>query len=146
MTSKQYFNMLRWAVRAGVVFMVLEGIYHGSGVRMAGAENIWPESAVAFSRLFVMLWASISIFVAVVLYYIQKYLEQVKPLLLLVTIPATVHAVLLAYLSLTPYTKILVLPNLYAWIPFYEVWIRGEAAILLTYVLYIGYGRWKKFL
>lgn len=146
MTSKQYFAFLRWAVRAGVVFMILEGIYHGSGIRMAGAERIWPESAVAFSRLFMMLWASISIFVATVLFFVQKYLEQVKPLLVLLCIPTLLHALLLCYLSLTPYTEILTLPNLYAWIPFYEVWIRGEAAILITYVAYIAYGRWKNFL
>ncbi|MBW7944705.1 hypothetical protein H3C70_04910 [Patescibacteria group bacterium] len=145
MTSKQYFFYLRWALRAATVFMVGEALYHASGVRTAGVETIWPQSAVSFTHLFVMLWASISLLVAAVLFYLQKYLEQAKPLLVILTVPCVIHALLLLWLSLTPYTQILPLANLYAWVPFYEVWIRGEAAVLLIYVAYIVYGRWKKY-
>lgn len=146
MTSKQYSDFLRWVLRAGCVFMVIEGIYHGSGIRMAGVEAYWPESAVAFARLFMMLWASASLTIAVVCYFSQRYLEQAKPLLVLLALPAIVHAAMLLWLSLSPFVNIMPLSNLYAWIPFYEVWIRGEALLLTSYALYIAYGRWKKFI
>lgn len=126
--------------------MVIEAIYHASGVRMMGVERFWPESAVEFARLFMMLWASASLVLAVVFYYAQKYFDQSKPLLVMLAIPALIHAAMLWWLSLVPYTKIMPLSNLYAWIPFYENWIRGEGALLFTYALYIAYGKWKKFI
>jgi len=113
---------------------------------MAGVDAYWPESAMVFARLFMMLWASASLVMAVVCYFSQRYLEQAKPLLVLLTLPAIIHAAMLLGLSLTPIVEIMPLANLYAWIPFYEVWIRGEALLLVSYALYIAYGRWKRFI
>ncbi len=126
--------------------MICEAIYHASGVRMAGVEAVWPEEAVVFSYFFMMLWSSVSVFVAVVLYYLQQHLEESKQLLVYLTIPSFLHAVMLICLSFTPYTEIFSLPSLHVWVPFYEFVIRTEAALLLTYVIYILYGKTRKFL
>lgn len=146
MTSKQYDTSLIWILKFGYIFMFIEAVYHASGVRMTGVEAFWPDSAVQFARLFMMLWASASLVLAVVFYYVQKHFQQTKPLLVYLTLPAVLHSLMLVWLSLTPFTKIMPLANLYAWIPFYEVWIRGEATMLTLYVLYIAFGKWKKFI
>jgi hypothetical protein len=146
MNSKRYITILRNILRAGAVIMLFEALFHASGLRTAGAEQYWPTSAIVMLHLFVWLWASVSFFVAVVLYYLQKHLENSKELIKLLAVAGVVHSIVLVYLSLTPYTQLLPAPNLYAWIPFYPWWLRGEATILLLAASFIFYGKRKKYL
>lgn len=146
MTSNQYFRSLQWVFRLGAFFMFCEAIYHASGIRIAGTDAFWPESAIELTRFYMLLWASASFMVAVVLFYMQKNIEHSKQLLVLLTIPALVHAGVLLMLSLTPFKQVMPLSNMYFWVPFYGSVIRGEAAILLVYVAYIAYGKQKRFL
>lgn len=146
MTAERYRSLLRFFLRAGTGFMVLEALFHASGLRLQGTAAIWPQSAVLFAQLFVWLWASVSLLVAVVLFFIQTHLDQAKTLLVWLTLPAVLHAGILLWLAQTPYTQIFELPNLYAWIPFYQAWVRGEAVILLSSAAFVWYGRWKKYL
>jgi len=145
MISKQYDAVLLWLLRVGTVFMLAQAIFHASGLRLIGVEKFWPESAVLFARYFVMFWASASFMVAVVCYFAQKHLEQAKPLLVMLVFPALFHSLILLWFSFSPFTKIMPLPSLTAWLPFYEVWIRCEAISLLLYVGLVVYGKWKKF-
>ncbi len=144
--SQRYMNTLRQIFRGGCVFMLFEAVFHASGLRTAGVEGYWPVSAVAMVHLFVWLWASLSFLVALVLYYLQKYLERAQPLVVLLGLAAVVHSAVLVYLSFTPYSQLLPVPNLYGWIPFYSWWLRGEAATLLLIASFICYGKWKKYL
>lgn len=146
MNSKKYHTLLKFLLRFGSVYMVFEAIYHFSGIRIFGAEAYWPESAVKFVQLFMMLWASASLFMAVILFYCQKYYDQAKPLILMLAFPMILHTLLVLWLSFTPYPSILPLPRLYVWSPFYQWILRAEGAAVLGAAGMIFYGKFRKYL
>lgn len=146
MNSKQYHSLLKFLLRFGCGYMVFEALYHFSGIRISGAEDFWPESAVKFIFLFMTLWASASLFMAVILFYCQKYYDQAKPLIFMLAFPMLLHTLLVFWLSFTPYPSILPLPRLYVWSPFYQWILRAEGAALLGAAGLILYGKSRKYL
>ena len=146
MSYKRYIFLLRTLLRGAFMYMIFEAMLHASGVRLWGVEHYWPDSAVQFAYLFMWLWASLSFFMAAVLYFCLHYLEQAKPLLHFLMFPAIVHALLVFWLSFNSYTEIFPTAGLYAWTEYYAWVLRAECLSLLGGCALIYYGKYKHYI
>ncbi len=146
MSRQKYFQTLKKILQFGFAFMIFEATYHFSGLRTNGVENIWPESAVTFSKLFVLLWSSISLFMSGLLYHLQKSIEKNQEIIIWTGFFSLFHGLLLWFVALQHIEKTWPLANLYAWLPNYSGQLFVEGFILILYFLFIMYGSNKHFL
>lgn len=123
-------QIINLSLKVLALFMVGEAIYHVSGIRLAGVETYWPESAVIFARLFLALWASASLISGVFLWQWGGEAKKDKRTLLLVAMLALLHSGILYYFSFFNLEKILPVDNLYVWNPYYSWQLRVEALAL----------------
>jgi len=120
-------------LRFGVVFMLAESVFHFSALRISGARQLWPTSAWYYALLFNWLWASASLLIAIVLYYLQRDARRYRDLIGAVSWFGLFHAGVLTYFSTVSIEQKLILPSLYVWNPYYSVQLRLEAAVLVVF-------------
>jgi len=137
-------KLLIWLLRFGSLFMLADGIYHASGVRLSGLESVWPADAYLFAWFMMMLWAMASIFIAVVLWVISKDIQTYKKFLFPITFVLVVHGLLLYYVSFLGVEQIFSAQALYVWNPWYSWQLRLEGLGLHVFCILVWWDRAKR--
>lgn len=146
MIKATYLSNLKRILQFGGLFMLGEAVYHFSGIRMLGTNQVWPNDAIEFGRFFMFLWASASFLLSGYLYLLQKNIEKFSPLITWTGYFALFHSSLLWWCATRNYEHIWPLSTLYFWNPYYSYQLVAEGLILFLSGVYIIYGQRKKYL
>lgn len=110
------------------------------GIRLSDVREIWPSSGVVYTELIEKVLGSTFLFVAIVIFEVQKNLLKYKTFMKLSAIWAFFHGILLIYLSLTQnYVEVFKdSPSLFVWFNLYDkyVFLEGIAAIGFSILVY----------
>lgn len=144
MTQKTYLFLLKFALKFGILFMAAEATIHFTNIRLLNLEKYWPPAALLLLEEFMYLWAAACVFFALVLFYLHQNLDS--RLIKYVGYFSLFLALVILYISRIPYEDILPTSASHFWIPFYHIWSRVEAVILILYSFFIGFGFHHKYL
>ena len=134
---------MKKAVRAylifGGIYMLGEALIHFSNAKLTNVAILWPKDAVTFSSWVSTLYASTTLFLSMLLFYIQHNVEKNKKIIKLLAFYALFHGLLVTYFSLTfGFNEIFQeLPSLYLWLPNYSVYLIFEAFLLFVFAFLV---------
>lgn len=135
---------IKWFLRFGALFMLLEAIYHGSGIRLSGVENTWPDDSFLFSHFFMVLWASVSFLVAMILWIVASDVRKYTQLVLALAIFAGIHGFVLYYFSTISMETVFSVPALHVWNPWYSWQLLLEGLVLHIFSALVFWNFFKK--
>lgn len=134
-------KLLRGVILFWGIYLLFESLLYLFSIRLTDTKNVWPPSAVAYGELIEKILGSTFLFVAIVVFEVQKNLLKYKTFIKLSGIWALFHGFLLIFLSLTQnYVEVFgAFPSLFVWFPLYEnyVVLEGVAAILFSILAYM---------
>lgn len=121
----------------GGIYFIFDALLHLLGIKLFSVTNIWPQSALSYSKLMNQIYASFVILAAVISFVIQKDLKKYQTLILVSGIWAFFHGIILfSLVSWGNYQEVFKeLPSLQVWLPFY-----GPYLILNSVLLFIFSG------
>ncbi len=146
MTKNTFRNTLKRVLFLGTLFMIGETVVHLSAVRIWGANQYWPESAILFVKLFMFLWGGISLLLAAFFYEIQKNVLQYIAFLNIMAYYSFFHGAILWYFSFLHLPQILPVPVMYVLNPYYSTQLKIEGSLLIAFGVFYLWGKNKKFL
>ncbi len=131
-------KLVRGYLIFGAFYMLVESLVHFSNIRLMSVAG-WPKEALAFSSLMSTLYASYSLFISLLLFYLQNNIEKNKSLIKLFSFFALFHGVLLILLTFTRnYEQIFQnFPSLAFFLPYYNLYLSFESLLSLSFVLLI---------
>lgn len=129
----------------GGIYILINGLLHLLNIRLISVINVWPESALSYSKLLNYLYASFTILIAAVAILLQKDINKHKTLIVGTAVWALFHGLLLIGLSITQnYIQIFKeYPSLHLFFPAYDKFLIFEGVLLITYSLVI-FVWWRK--
>jgi len=146
MSQEKYLRLLSHLLKFGILYMIGETVVYISGMRTAGLEEYWPETAVLFVDFYMKLWAAACFFMTLLLFKIYKEPQKYPFILDLMAKLSVLLGVILIYASKTPFETLIPVGNATLWIPYYSKFLWIEAAMVFGAVTYIWYGFKKKWL
>jgi hypothetical protein len=145
MTQANYLLSLTWLFRLWFVYMLGEAAVYLSGLRLIQLDRHWPAGAVHFLHEYQLLWGAASLFMAYLLYQLQKKPESHVVLIKAFTFLSLLLSLILFYMSRIPFSQLLPTPAAQLWLPDYSQILRLEALALLLIGIYLFYGKWRKY-
>lgn len=123
----------------GGVYMIFESLIHLSQIRLVDVKSNWPDSALIYATLFNYLYGSFALFLAALVFYLQKNLVKNRNLINLLAIFAFLHASLVVFLSLNFNFDLSFAQfnSLRFWIPIYNFYLLFEAILLYFFCLLV---------
>lgn len=125
-------HQVKLLLRVGSVFMVGETLFHISGLRLWGVEQVWPVAAISYATFFHWLWASASAFIAGLLWILSKKPQSFAPIISFLGWFCLVHACLLIAFAWIDLPSIWQTPSLFIWNPYYSFQLVIEGLTLAS--------------
>lgn len=123
------------------LYLVFESFLYIFSIRLTDTINVWPPSAVVYGQLIEKVLGSTFLFVAIVVFEVQKNLLKYRTFIKLSGIWAFFHGCLLIFLGTTQnYVDVFkALPSLFVWFPWYGKYVvlEGLAAIGFSMLVYL---------
>lgn len=130
-------RLLRLFLIAWSIYMLIESAIHFSTIRTNGLEAFWPYSSIIFLQLFIILWASFSLFMAGLLFILSTNPVKYYVIIKFLGLFSLFHAAILFLLSRVNYNLYLPIPNPLLWLPNYSFALQLEASLLLLFALIV---------
>lgn len=130
-------RIMRAFLLFGSAYFFLEFVIHFFNIRLWGLEDLWPVSARSYASILDQFYGSMALFIAGLLFIIQKDFKKYSRIIFLTSVWAFLHGLFLIYLSLSQdfSQSFASLPQLTLWLPFYNQFLLLEATALLGYAL-----------
>lgn len=141
-------RFIKTALRTLVIFwgiyLLFEGLLYFFNVRLADAKNVWPASATLYSELIGKVLGSVFLFIAAVVFDLQRDLLKHRNFIKLSGFWSIFHGGILIWLSLSNnFVEVFKnTPSLYVWFPFYSQYVALEGIILICYSVLVYF--WLK--
>lgn len=139
--DKQIEKFFRLVLIFWALYLLFESALYLFHIRLTDPKNVWPISAVVYGQLIEKVLGSTFLFVAVIIFEVQKNLLKYKTFIKLSGIWAFFHGLLLIFLSTTQnYEEVFKsFPSLFVWFPLYEnyVFLEGVAAVGFSILVYL---------
>jgi hypothetical protein len=145
MNKKQYFFYLRALCYIGMIVFISQTVIHLSGIRLAGAEQLWPLAQRSFIELFMMLWGVATACFVGILFIVQKDFQKNAELVRFLGWISLLLGIVTLYESRIPFQEILPLENMYLWFPYYSAWLKLEALGAIFSFGFIHWGNYKRY-
>lgn len=128
-------KILRPFLIFGGAYFIFDGLLHLSGVKLTSVINIWPQSALNYSKLLNYLYASFIILSGVMALFFQSDIKKYKTMIIISAIWALFHgAILLLLVNLEGYGEVFKgLDSLKVYLPFYEQYLTFNATMLFLF-------------
>lgn len=123
----------------GGIYMLAEALIHFSGVKLTDVGILWSKDSLTFSSWVSTLYGSTTLFLSMLLLYIQHNVHENKKIIKVLAFYALFHGVLVTYASLTiRFDEIFQdLSSLSFWLPSYNVYLLLEALLLFVFALLV---------
>lgn len=131
--------MLEKAIRGllifGSVYFFVDGLIHLLNIKLISVQTVWPQSAIAYSILLDAIFASFIFLAACIALVLQSDLKKYKTAILVSSIWAIWHGLLLIFLSfnLNLVQLTITWPSVHLWFPFYDQYLAFQGYLLLLY-------------
>lgn len=120
---------------AGAFYLIFDGLIHFFNLRLFSAQSVWPESALSYSTLLNLVYASFVFLTAGFAFVLQTDINKYKNFVIFSSFWAIFHALMLIFLSFAQNLTLNAkdLPSLYVWLPFYDEYLLVESVVLFCY-------------
>ena len=128
-------KLLRLCLILWCFYLLFEATLYFFSFRLGDIQDVWPTSAIVYSRLLEKILGSLFVLIAVMTYFVQKDLNKYKTFIKVSAIWSLFHGSLLIFLGLTQnyVATFLKYPSLYVWFPFYNQYVILEGIVLIGY-------------
>ncbi len=125
-------NLLKWYLFITSIYLLCDGLIHVFDLKLINVTN-WPEAPFVYSQYMGRLYGLFVVLAALFGIEASRNLEKYRNLLYICGIWGVVYSVFLIYngLKINFVEVFMLTPSIYFWLPFYNVYIIGEAVILL---------------
>lgn len=137
-------KILRGYLIFGGVYMLVESFVHFFNFKLLDVQTMWSNQALVYSGFIGALYGSLSLFVAMILFFAQKNLQQNQSLIKLLAVFSLLHAIFLFYSSFsTNFDQFFIgAVSLKFWLPNYNFYLLFEAMLLFSFTFIVF--RWSK--
>lgn len=125
--------ILKRYLLAASIYLILDGLVHVFDIKLVNV-NVWPESSLTYSKFIGNLYGGFAILAGLFGIEVQRDLRKYKNILYITAVWSLVYGAYLIYSGLTiPFVEIFsLIPSLYFWMPFYNLYLVFEAGLLFT--------------
>lgn len=140
---KRLEKVLKVLLIFGGCYFIFDGLLHFLGIKLQSVQS-WPESAIEYANLINIIYASFIFLAAIFIFVIQKDIQKYKNLIVLSSIWALFHGLLLIFLVWSnDYQHIFQnYPSLLVWLPVYREYLTINAILLFVYSVVVYF--WSK--
>lgn len=136
-------KLLRGCLIFAGIYFIFDAFLHLSNIKLSSVLGIWPASAVSYAHLLNYIYASFVLLVAAFAFIIQKDPKKYRSLIMISSIWAVFHGVILLTLVWTQNYQLTfkIFPSLLVWLPFYREYITLNAVLFFLYsgVVYLWF-------
>ena len=135
--NKNLTSLVRIFLLLGSFYMLFEALIHFLNLRLLDVAPSWPTSALIYSSWMSNFYASLSLFISILLFYMQNDLGKNQNLIKLTAAYGVFHAsmLVLGNLSVKFDTIYQSFPSLSFWLPTYNGILTLEAIFLYSFGL-----------